>query len=606
MNEKPQGAGIARIAEAAVFWGCLIVPAILSGLIVGANAVDVPMWDDWERGPLLRKWHEGTLGFSDLYAAHIQHRMVLPRILLIALNSMSGGDLRWEIAATFGIVCITGLLLALLIRRTIADRWDAVVAVFLVSAILFCPVQYQNFLWPIQTAFVMPALFLAAALLAWTSRLGPWWRWGLMAMCAVLGTHTFAHGMMLWPTLLPLLLLSPSAGTLRSRVWLAGAWIALTAVVMGMYFHELKNTSHPIHAYRNDTEGAASFRGILENPGNVPIFLMRMLGSLLGRTPGLDVREASHWIGGGVLVLYALACLLFLLRYKDGALREKALPWMVAGGFGLLCAAAVTLGRCGVSPLSRALTTRYIGMTQFLLIGLCVLLPLLSRGRRFPNGMPAPVWSLAGALSLSLALTWVEGKHLSESWASARRAARAQLALVHVARPSYLTLIDGNEEFLLKQVRFIGERGWFTPPLLTEPWLEAFAISRSGTSKSKAAIFPAQHRPDGSVVVSGFAYVPGTQRPADAVILCSREGERWRMRSVADPDLPPAGRETFALDYEFTSWHKPGHENLPGWTRTFPAPPDTGEEWSAWILDSEKWKAYRIPGDPFSSGGTKE
>ncbi|MFT4548173.1 MAG: hypothetical protein ACI9MB_002124 [Verrucomicrobiales bacterium] len=41
-------------------------PALLTGYWISEFAVNVPVWDGWERGVLLRKAHEGTLDFAYL------------------------------------------------------------------------------------------------------------------------------------------------------------------------------------------------------------------------------------------------------------------------------------------------------------------------------------------------------------------------------------------------------------------------------------------------------------------------------------------------------------------------------------------------------------
>jgi hypothetical protein len=39
--------------------------------------------DDWQFVPLLEKTNDGTLTFQDLWAPHDEHRLLLPRIIII-------------------------------------------------------------------------------------------------------------------------------------------------------------------------------------------------------------------------------------------------------------------------------------------------------------------------------------------------------------------------------------------------------------------------------------------------------------------------------------------------------------------------------------------
>ena len=89
------------------------------GLMVAQHAVNIPVADDWERVELLRRYYAGELELSYLLAPHIEHRMFFPRLITLALNGLSGGDLRWEMWFTFGIMLGYSLLLISLVKRTI-------------------------------------------------------------------------------------------------------------------------------------------------------------------------------------------------------------------------------------------------------------------------------------------------------------------------------------------------------------------------------------------------------------------------------------------------------------------------------------------------------
>lgn len=598
--ESPSRNRLARIVPDLVFWAALLIPAILAGIIVCHDAVNIGVWDDWERGPLLRKWYEGTLGFSDLYAAHIQHRMVLPRLLIIASSTLGHGDIRWEIGAIFAMVSLTAVLFARLIRISLGQGWVAVAAMFFTSGFLFSPMKFQTFLWANQTGFAMPSMFLALGLTVWASRLSFPWKCTLSALCAIAATHTFAHGMLLWVALLPFLFAGQASK--RSRAVAIAVWLLLAGLVIGLYFHDLHNTSHPIHAYQNQSEDGKSAKALLADPARASLFFLRLLGSPLSRGFGFDVRESAGWMGGVLLGLSGLALGFFASRARDPIFREQAMPWIVAGLYALLCAAAVTWGRAGVSSANRALPPRYIEMTQYLPIALCALglLGLLRlKGLSHARWVTHLAAFLAGVLALMLASVWIEGRHLSGAWSSARHQARAQLSLIRVAHSNSIGLVDGDTPFLTEQVEFLDSKGLIQSPPLKQAWLDAYDVSTRGASTSKGGLYSARKLPEGGIVASGFGYVPGTDRPADAVLLCSKEDGRWRIRAAADFDFPP-GRPSLNIDYEFTHWHRPEVQLRPDWKCELKVGPAENEEWSAWILDSEKWKVYRILGDPLS------
>jgi hypothetical protein len=115
------------------------LPAILTGLLVQRFAVNVPVWDDWERVRLIEKFEEGEMTVGDLYASHIEHRMVIPRIVMLMLNKWSGGDLRAEMAVIFATVFATAVAVFLLLRDTLARSGGLLYGTaFCFNLLLFC------------------------------------------------------------------------------------------------------------------------------------------------------------------------------------------------------------------------------------------------------------------------------------------------------------------------------------------------------------------------------------------------------------------------------------------------------------------------------------
>ena len=53
-------------------------PAILLAILISEHAVNTPVWDDWERAPLIEKAEAGELSFNDIFGPHIENRMVFP------------------------------------------------------------------------------------------------------------------------------------------------------------------------------------------------------------------------------------------------------------------------------------------------------------------------------------------------------------------------------------------------------------------------------------------------------------------------------------------------------------------------------------------------
>jgi hypothetical protein len=92
----------------------------------------------------------------------------------------------------------------------------------------------------------------------------------------------------------------------------------------------------------------------------------------------------------------------------------------------------------------------------------------------------------------------------------------------------------------------------------------------------------------GGVVASGWSYLPAESRPAACVVFAFRHNDTWTAFALSDrrenrPDLP----------------NKPkiGGRDL-GWRGTFSLErlPSASSEISAWALDADNGKTYRLPG----------
>src|SRR4029078_10635136 len=74
-----------------------------------------------------------------------------------------------------------------------------------------------------------------------------WWRFAVAVLLAEIATHSFAHGLAIWPVMLGVLLVNPALGTLRHRLWLTGLGAGIAAVTIAFYFTDFINVSW--HAY---------------------------------------------------------------------------------------------------------------------------------------------------------------------------------------------------------------------------------------------------------------------------------------------------------------------------------------------------------------------
>jgi hypothetical protein len=584
------------LSHGAAWWIAALLPIGIAAALVAPCWVDVPVWDDWERGPLLKKWTEGSLTLSDLTAAHIQHRNAIARLVTLALNGPTNGDIRWELAVIFLVTAGTALGVAGLARQTLQPRAAPILA-FVITALLMSPWQYQTYFWAGTLGLVLPGLFVVLALLAWTRLQRTTLRFAIVGVLSVACSLCFAHGLLIWPTLAALMWLSIDRRRLRIEVTLAGAYTLAGALSIAFYLKDLHNTSHPVHAYGGDAHiadqvGMAGFRA---NPLLYLSFGMRMLGSPVARGIDFHAESLSLVMGGILVVAFLTLAALVLFRWTDSEMRIKMLPWIALGSFSIVSAAAVTWGRAGFSSDMRALCPRYIALVHYLPATLLVVFPFLFRKERSHRSFAALGNSAIGICIAWLFILWTSALDPLIAWHQARLSAKAELSLLPVVQRSQNTLLDGASDFLLEQAEFLDSKGWLHPPMSREPWLDQYRIRDGEVAKSRGEVTQHERREDGTFL-RGHASFPRSGRAADAVLICTMENNRLRIIAIADPAHRPNGRHLH-VNYEFTTRHHPSDKLHYEWEVLLPPnvyDPNSASTLSVWKLDFAKRQVHRI------------
>lgn len=177
--------------------------AAVAATVLGAKLVVVaelgsamPFLDQWdaEAANLYAPYLHGTLTFSDLFASHNEHRIVLTRLLALAELELAGEwnpRLQMIVNAVIHTALVTWLaaLLMPLVRR---DR-RMLLACF-VALVFALPIAYENTLWGFQSQLYLMLLFGLAAIVAFVGARALSVRWFAGLAAAVLGYLSYSAG----------------------------------------------------------------------------------------------------------------------------------------------------------------------------------------------------------------------------------------------------------------------------------------------------------------------------------------------------------------------------------------------------------------------------
>jgi hypothetical protein len=314
-----------------------VVPAAAAILFVARFGVDVPAWDEWLFVPFLERVAQGQATLDDWLAPHNEHVVVVPRLLLAGLAFTFGWNIWIGLAA--GLLFAGGTVLTLRSLAHAPGEKPLLLASDLATALLlFSLVQWENWLWGMQSAWFLANLCVALALLALRPGEvppGPG-RIALAAAACLVATLTTAQGPFAWLAMLPLV--AWGGGKVRPRVGAVAAWLMLTAGAWALLFVGLRHARHP-----------PTVAALWREPTAVAQFFLGLLGAPLASSPKLAVALGALLLGA-LLVLTVVS-----LR---GPRLTLALPWCALGGFAAAVAAATAVSRVGFG-VDYAVTSRY-------------------------------------------------------------------------------------------------------------------------------------------------------------------------------------------------------------------------------------------------------
>ncbi len=497
-----------------------LVPMMLAAWFVRTHAVNCPFWDQWKSiGVPMIHAASGQLTLNDLTFQSNEHRIFFPRLVFIGLGMMTHWDTRAEMFATLTFISLNALFLFLLARQTMpSGSWLPFLLLVPANILLFSTTQFANLLWGMQMHLLMPHPCLSGALLAAMAiRSRP----AKLAVCIALttiATFSLASGLSYWVLLIPVLMLNIPASQRRSALLV---WLAAAGINAALFFHGYQ--AHPPTA------------GLFSQPLRTLSYVCGFLGSPLqygGDWHDYQANEtrqalarAIFW-GAVLLLLYGVAVLQVILRWRDKALRARALPWVI---FGFTC--VMTAGLAASARLNegieQSLADRYASAAIGLPVATIYLLGVLWNTTAASTGpvRPGP-WFQPFTIAVVAIITAAFINAAYEATPAIRGIVRqrlddrdaVQFCLVAPNIPQ-LNFCFYDPEEAISLARQLNQQHLFVPPLVTSPDIKQ--IARPQPTDKLVGYFGLTAIPGTQVChISGWAVLPHADSiPADAVLL---------------------------------------------------------------------------------------
>jgi hypothetical protein len=252
------------LLSSAIFSICIIGLAIIGGF---RNYSPVPFWDMWN-GTLQFYTNINNGDYSDWWAQHNEHRIILARILFWVDYRFFGGLSTFLIVANYILVGIAAYVFWLFLReieegKPVSRR--EVIFGMLLTSWLFLWSQENNLTVGFQSQFILAQLLPLCSLLwlAKSTKVGSRLDFIIACTFGVLSAGAMANGVLVLP------LMFICSVFLRQGIARSSSLLALSAAVIALYFYNYH--SPPNHGHLLTV--------LIENPIGFFHFILLYLGS---------------------------------------------------------------------------------------------------------------------------------------------------------------------------------------------------------------------------------------------------------------------------------------------------------------------------------------
>ncbi|MEH1913873.1 hypothetical protein [Nostoc sp.] len=328
------------------------LPVVLLFWFVTTFSVNVPFGDDWALVTFFDKIHGGTANFRDFFSQHNEHRIFFPRIIFAILAFFSKWNLKLETYFSFLLALVNFVILYKVAKASFneSDRVSFHLFNITTSIVNFSLIQYENWLWGFQIAWLLinTCLVLAVFILTVPKNLLPNLRLSLASLCCFIASFSLAHGLLSWLALLPsVYMLEGRTKQKKIRILL---WMGLFVFCVGIYSIGYEKPSHHPNIFF-----------ILQQPLITSEYFFTIIGFSFGKNILYPI------ITGLIIFLLFSFFNVFWLKNYQSVFFKKAAPWLSLGWFAILFASITTVGRSGFG-VEQATSSRYVTVSILLVI----------------------------------------------------------------------------------------------------------------------------------------------------------------------------------------------------------------------------------------------
>jgi hypothetical protein len=346
------------LVKDARFWGFIVMLfSIFSFMMclsyISRFGTNITLWDDWEIVPILDKFRQGTLGFSDLFAQHNEHRPFFPRIIFLLFALLTKFNAVVPMFFTGFLLLASLIFMYLKLKDQFGFKINTIPFWFvMLPFLIFNWRQSQNMLWQWQVAFVMPLTFSVLTFyFIELIRRGETYPYFVAAVVsATIATYSSSMGLFVWPAVLLQLFLK--LGNKKHSYKHLFYWAIIAAAQWMIYFLGYnKPVQHP------------NLLTFVSQPGQFAHFFLVLCGNI-----SMHIKPAADL---GMLICF-LCVYTVILLHKNHLLQRNSF-WLALGSFSMLTLLSIAVGRMGFGD-KIVLESRYSTYSIPLIVSLYVMM----------------------------------------------------------------------------------------------------------------------------------------------------------------------------------------------------------------------------------------
>ena len=335
----------------------MVLPILWGWTLVGLFGVNHVYWDEWRAIEELKTFRDSGVHLAALYAQHNEHRIFLPRIVLLTTGMASGYNTKIHMCIGQLLVLVAYLCQVRFVLRLSRDRSRGGLEaglLLLVGFSCYNTMQYENFLWGFQIGFLMVLAFAVLAFyqLDRAVRDGGAGPLAIAVLAGIGASLSSLHGLFVWPVfgaqLVLAFLASEKMPAKISISMLVAGVVSCTAYFVGYQ----KPPYHPDYLDGGGGKALAYFFAAVGSPG--------------------AARYAAWAVAVGILIVAAsLILCIHLVR-----MRRVTANFFPVGmvQFGYAVCASLAIGRAGLKAgVAGAMTSRYSTYSILIYVGILLI-----------------------------------------------------------------------------------------------------------------------------------------------------------------------------------------------------------------------------------------